>query len=138
LVERIIGNGEAVGSTPAVGTMFKSGEIVMPGVNHRRKNKAQVDRRHAPCEYHSGYARAEDQNAAKRVGRTGFLDKSMHGSVRKSTLADRYVCAGIGNDFSSGHRGMAKAVRGAKKFIRSRMRFHENRTTQKLAEESLL
>jgi hypothetical protein len=39
----------------------------------------------------------------------------------------------IGNDFTNGHRGMAKAVKGAKKFVRTRIRFHENATTKKLA-----
>lgn len=31
----------------------------------------------------------------------------------------------IGNDFTNGNRGMARAVKGAKKFINSRRRFHE-------------
>jgi hypothetical protein len=38
-------------------------------------------------------------------------------------------------DFSNGNRGMAKSVRGAKKFVNSRFRFHENAATRKLAEE---
>lgn len=33
--------------------------------------------------------------------------------------------AHISNDFTDGHRGEAKARRGAKKFINSRMRFHQ-------------
>ena len=31
----------------------------------------------------------------------------------------------IGNDFTDGHRGMARAVKGAKKFVRSRVRAKE-------------
>ena len=43
----------------------------------------------------------------------------------------------IGNDFSNGRRGMAKAVRGAKKYVRSRLRFHENAETKKMAETTV-
>lgn len=32
------------------------------------------------------------------------------------------VSAYIGNDFSNGRRGMARAVKGAKKYVRSRVR----------------
>ena len=37
-------------------------------------------------------------------------------------------------DFSNGNRGMAKSVRGAKKYVNSRFRFHENAATRRLAE----
>lgn len=59
--------------------------------------------------------------------------KGGQGSTRKSTLADVAVGAGVGYDFCNGNRGMAKAVRGAKKYIRSRIRFHENAATRKAA-----
>jgi hypothetical protein len=36
-------------------------------------------------------------------------------------------------DSSNGNRGMAKTVRGAKKFVNSRIRFHENAATRELA-----
>jgi hypothetical protein len=72
---------------------------------------------------------------SQRVGQTDYLDKSMHGWGRKSELADRTVFGVIGNDYSDGHRGMAKAVKGAKKFVRTRIRFHENAATQKLLNE---
>lgn len=75
-------------------------------------------------------------SGAQRVGRTDYLDKSMHGWGHKSLLADRTTGGGIGNDFSNGHRGMAKAVRGAKKRARTALRFHENAETQKLAKEA--
>ncbi len=63
----------------------------------------------------------------------GYIDKSLHGWGRTSVLADKRLGAGIGNDFNKGDRGMAKAVRGAKKFVRSRFRFHENAATRQLA-----
>jgi hypothetical protein len=42
-----------------------------------------------------------------------------------SLLADKVVGASWGGDNSNGHRGIAKAKRGAKKFVRSRIRFAE-------------
>jgi hypothetical protein len=45
------------------------------------------------------------------------------------------VGAGSGYEHSNGHRGQAKAARGAKKFVRTRIRFHENAATRKLAQE---
>ena len=104
----------------------------MTDINHRRKNRKPVDKRYSAEAYWNGFPRYDDQARGGRTGRTGFLDKSLHGSSRKSELADRTVAACIGNDFHKGHRGMAKAVKGAKKFVRSRIRFHENRATQKL------
>lgn len=68
----------------------------------------------------------------------GYIDKSLHGWGRKSELADRTVGASIPNDFNKGDRGMAKSVRGAKKFVRSRFRFHENAETRRLAREAVL
>lgn len=63
----------------------------------------------------------------------GYLDKSMHGAGRISLFADTIVSASIGNDFCNGARGMAKAIRGAKKFVRTRIRFQENARTRQLA-----
>lgn len=118
-------------------------------INHRRKNKPKVDRRYSHDEYHNGYARSDgkyrhsdgellnpdgvdETQSQGRVGRTGYLDKSMHGWGNTSLFADRQIGACIGNDFANGHRGMAKAVKGAKKFVRTRTRFHENAATKKL------
>jgi hypothetical protein len=115
-------------------------------INYRRaKNKSKVDRRYENDAYHNGYARTQsddryhdgelmnpdgvDESQSHgngRVGRTGYLDKSMHGWSRKSQLADVTIAASIGNDFCNGHSGMARAVKGAKKFVRTRIRFHEN------------
>lgn len=53
-------------------------------------------------------------------------DKSMQGWCAKSDK--RWIGAGIGNDFSQGRRGMARSVRGAKKFVRSRVR-QDNKMT---------
>ena len=103
----------------------------MTDVNHRRKNKKPVNQRYT--QFDNGYATPENKTTgAIRVGKTDYLDKSLHGHSRKSELADRTVGAGIGNDFSNGHRGMAKAMSGAKKYVRSRIRFHENAATKKL------
>ena len=43
----------------------------------------------------------------------------------KDDLSGKRFNTRIGNDFTNGHRGMARAVKGAKKFINSRRRFHE-------------
>ncbi len=109
----------------------------MPKANHRRKNKAQVDRRFPHEIYENGYPRQADEHDQARVGRTGFLDKSMHSWGGNAPLSDRRIGAGIANDFTNGHRGMAKAVRGAKKFVRTRIRFHENAATRRAAQNSV-
>ena len=108
----------------------------MTDINHRRKNKEPVDRRYDSEIYRNGYPRFEDCEKNQRTGKTGYLDKSLHGSIRKSLLADKTVSATIGNDFCKGHRGMAKAIRGAKKFVRSRIRFHEKAATSRMVNES--
>lgn len=121
----------------------------MTKINHRRKNKPKVDRRYPSDQYHNGYARhdskasfadgeliepngVDESQDQQRVGRTGYLDKSMHGWGDKSEFSDRLFGASICNDFTNGHRGMAKAVRGAKKYVRSRKRFHENATLDQI------
>jgi hypothetical protein len=84
----------------------------------------------SPVPLHNGYR--------PRNGKPwGYLDKSLHGWGRKSVLADRTFGASIGNDFSDGARGMAHAVRGAKKYVRSRFRFHENAETRKITNEAI-
>lgn len=59
-------------------------------------------------------------------------DQAMWGEGTRSTYADKSFCASISNDFNKGNRGMAKNKRGAKKFLRTRTRFHEK---AKLKEE---
>lgn len=65
----------------------------------------------------------------KKNHRRGFTaknhrDSSMMDWSGRSTFSDSSHSAWIGNDFTNGHRGMAKDRRGAKKFIRTRLRFH--------------
>lgn len=62
-------------------------------------------------------------------------DKSMSGFAGRSEFSNASVHTWIGNDFTCGNRGMAKAVRGAKKFVRSRIRFHDKAETRKLLKE---
>jgi hypothetical protein len=60
-------------------------------------------------------------------------DQAMTGASAASTFAD--VCFGywVQNDFTNGNRGMAKEKRGGKKYVRSRIRFHEKAVTKRLA-----
>ena len=102
---------------------------------HKSKNKKRVDRRYPEKDYDNGYPTpnsfsefiARDGTIYKTGKRRehGYLDKSMHSWSNTSKFADVIVGASIGNDFANGHRGMARAVAGAKKFIRRRIRFHE-------------
>lgn len=51
-------------------------------------------------------------------------DKSMSVFTAKTADGTRMITStNIGNDFTNGHRGMAHAVRGAKKYVRTRVRF---------------
>jgi hypothetical protein len=87
----------------------------MSKLNHRRRN---------PDSYPEHLANGYGPPEAKPWR---FIDKSMHGwgtSRTESAIADRSIHAGITNDFTDGHRGMARAVKGAKKFVRTRFRFH--------------
>ena len=61
-----------------------------------------------------------------RKGRTDILP-----------LSDRSVSAVAGHHFSNGHRGAARQTLGAKKFIRTRTRFHENAATRRLAIQAM-
>lgn len=59
----------------------------------------------------------------------------MFGTSVIAPLSGKSFGASIGNDFTKGNRGMTKAKRGAKKFVRSRTRHHENAATRQLANE---
>lgn len=108
----------------------------MTDTNHRRANRKPVNQRYHQDVYINGYPVLDgERGQIQRVGNTDYLDKSLHGWSRKSMIADRDISASIGNDFTNGRRGMAKAVRGAKKFVRTRIRFHENAATKKLMKE---
>ncbi len=80
----------------------------MSKVNHRRGFKAQRD---------------GDRYSYSPLGGTGQLSK----------LADTLVGAGWGGSNHHGHRGYAKAKRGGKKFVRTRIRCKENQATQRLS-----
>ena len=109
----------------------------MTDINHRRKNRKPVNQRYRPEEYHNGYAPREARAVGGgRTGNTDYLDKSMHGWGADAPLSGEHFRARIPNDFTDGHRGMARAVKGAKKFVRTRVRFHENASTRKIAEEA--
>jgi hypothetical protein len=70
--------------------------------------------------------------AAKPRNETIFY----HG--RKAVYADRVIEVHGTRQFYDGHRGIAQAKRGAKKFIRSRERFHSKvMLRQSLRAESL-
>jgi len=69
----------------------------------------------------------------------GFVAKSVTrnlapaGTGKISEFADYRVGAMWGGDASNGHRGEARAKRGGKKFVRTRIRFQENAETRKLS-----
>lgn len=51
----------------------------------------------------------------------------------KMQLSDHIVSAGVNcGDHTNGKRGIARDRRGAKKYIRSRTRFHENAATKRM------
>jgi hypothetical protein len=104
--------------------------------NYRRKRVQDKDmtvEANPGVPAHNGY-RPSKVRPGYRVGQNRrYLDKSMHGWGRKTSEGE-VVCAGIGNDFTNGHRGMAKAVRGAKKFVRSRIRTREKIIARKATE----
>jgi hypothetical protein len=53
--------------------------------------------------------------------------------MREEITADVWLVPGAHwHDFTNGHRGMARAAKGAKKFINSRRRFHERMALRKL------
>ena len=56
-------------------------------------------------------------------------------SSKVSLLADIEASGHINNDFTNGIKGYSKARRGVKKFINSRIRFHENQITKKLMQD---
>jgi hypothetical protein len=78
-------------------------------------------------------------------GRNGYISEAKSWGGRRWAskgrtdllqLSDRAVGAWVGHHFSEGHRGAARATLGAKKFIRSRTRFHENAAARALALEA--
>jgi len=81
---------------------------------------------------------ADDARTMKTNHRRGSKDSPQRykgGALfqRTSALSDTAVSARADFDFSNGNRGMAKSVRGAKKYVNTRFRFHENAATRRLA-----
>lgn len=121
----------------------------MTDINHRRKNKLAKNLRRSSVSFNNGYGCWPDEpeqrgvaSAQKPVrgniqgvGNTDQLDKSLHGWARKSEFADMTIGGSIGNDFCNGRRGMARSVKGAKKFVRTRIRFHEKATLDKMLKD---
>lgn len=69
--------------------------------------------------------------------RRGFIakthtDKAMQSWGEHSDFSGKVAGASIGNDFSNGNRGMARAVRGAKKFVRTRIRAADKMQVRKI------
>ncbi len=108
----------------------------MTDINHRRSNRKPVNQRYRQDAYNNGYApSAGEKMSWSRIGKTDYLDKSMHSWSSSAPVSGQIIAAGIPNDFTDGHRGMARAVHGAKKFVRTRVRFHDNAATRRLAKE---
>lgn len=63
-------------------------------------------------------------------------DKGGTQFVKRSPIAGIAVSASADFEFTDGNRGMAKSVRGAKKYVNSRTRFHENAETRRLGRET--
>lgn len=77
-----------------------------------------------------------DINHRRSDRHTSHRDKSMESWGDRGALSGVSVDASIPNDFTNGHRGMARAAAGAKKFVRTRIRFHENAATRRLAADA--
>jgi len=73
----------------------------------------------------TNHRRGFKANTPRYKGGTQFRQEAPLSGVSVSAIADW--------DFSQGNRGMAKSVRGAKKFVNSRVRHHENAATRRLA-----
>lgn len=71
-----------------------------------------------------------------RNSRAVYSTYWVFGNTRKNPISDTAVgaCATCG-DHTNGKRGIAKDRKGAKKFINSRSRFHENGALQQLIKE---
>lgn len=65
------------------------------------------------------------------------IDRSMSEFQGRDDLSGRTFNTSIPNDFTDGHRGMARAVKGAKKYINSRRRFWEKQAICNNDAESL-
>lgn len=84
----------------------------------------------------TNHQRGFTEKVTRYVGpsRNGDTGPGTKGFSVKSLLADMTVAA-VACTHHAGKHGIARDIRGAKKFVRSRVRFHENQKTQVLMEE---
>jgi hypothetical protein len=75
----------------------------------------------------TNHRRGFKANTQRYKGGTQFRQDAPLSGISVSAQADW--------DFTNGNRGMAKSVRGAKKFVSSRVRHHENAATRRIAGE---
>ena len=69
----------------------------------------------------------------KRSSRAVYAKYFVNGGTKVGKLSDTSISASATcGDHTNGKRGIAKDVRGAKKFINSRHRFHENQALKKV------
>jgi hypothetical protein len=111
------------------------GEMIMTEVNHRRGTREKDLRSLHPFGAIQG-RKGEPRGWMRENGQT--RDRAMSCAIASPSdvpLSGHVVGASIGNDFTNGSRGAAKAVRGIKKYVRTRTRFHENAAVKKLARE---
>ena len=76
----------------------------------------------------TNHRRGYKANTPRYKGGASFAKRGLLSDVSVGAMADF--------DFTDGHRGMARSVRGAKKFVNSRFRHHENAATRRLAAET--
>jgi hypothetical protein len=67
----------------------------------------------------------------KRIKKLPYLESV----AKRSTFADVSFSTVPGNDFTNGKHGRAKSKRGGKKYLNSRIRFHENQQVKKIQKE---
>lgn len=71
-----------------------------------------------------------------RDPRAVYNSYTVGGSHQFLELSDRFVAASATcGDHTNGKRGIAKDLRGAKKYVNSRTRFHENGALKKIVNE---
>lgn len=74
----------------------------------------------------------------KRDSRAVFNEYTVFSEAVSLHLADKSISANVCcGDHTNGKRGIAKDRKGAKKFINSRVRFHENMALKKLVKDDL-
>lgn len=71
-------------------------------------------------------------NHQRQFKASRHTDNAMWSDTRRDPLSGTAVFTLITNDFSKGRRGEAKAKRGAKKFLNSRIRFVQNAVVRQI------